>query len=120
MFLNYGRQPLTALTLALVKGDFYYSEYTNYVGTLPLLILAFALPCRRDTPFLSLAAVAFVLVWFTLGGWFDTLLYNCFPLMKKYRFISITFATLKIFLLLLAGLGFDRLCRRFAALSTQY
>ena len=105
------RQPLGVMLRILAKGDLYYGELINYVGILPLAMLPYALLRRRDTVFLGVAAAALALFWFSLGGWFTTLTYYVIPTMTKYRFISAAWDFLRIFLLLLAGFGFDQLLR---------
>jgi hypothetical protein len=105
------RQPLGVMLRVLARGDIYYGDFINYVGILPLGAVLYALLRRRDTYFLSIAAVVLALFWFSLGGGFTELCYHGFPMMKKYRFISAVWNFLRIFLLLLGGLGFDQILR---------
>ena len=58
-----------------------------------------------------MAVIVLALFWFSLGGWFSTLVYYGVPMMKKYRFISAVWNFQRIFLLLLAGFGFDQILR---------
>jgi hypothetical protein len=115
MFLGkdkqYHRQALGLLLRLLVRGDLYYGDSIPYIGLLPLAALVYALLRRRDTLFLSVAVVALVLFWFSLGGWFTELCYYGFPMMKKYRFVSAVWMFLRIFLLLLGGFGFEQILR---------
>jgi hypothetical protein len=57
------------------------------------------------------ALVTLALFWFSLGGWFTTLTYYCFPMMKKYRFVSAVWNFLRVFALLLGGFGFEQILR---------
>ena len=76
---------------------------------LPLAGLAYGLVRRRDAAFAAIAALAFVLFWFNAGGWFTTATYYCVPLMNRFRHIGHILDTAKVFLLLLGGMGLDRL-----------
>ncbi len=116
-FLYFYRQPLAGMLTALTLGHLTNGDMTNYVGFLPLLTLGYGLMRRRDPAFLALLAVAFVLLWFALGGYFSRACYYGFPLMNKFRQISYAFNVLKVFVLLLGGLGFDQWLRDVRGLS---
>ena len=108
------------MLVALTLGHLTYGDMTNYVGFLPLTMLGYGLMRRRDTPFLAMLAVAFVLLWFALGGNFSVACYNYFPLMNKFRQISYAFNILKVFVLLLGGFGFDQWLRDVRGLGSNH
>ena len=108
-FLNFDHQPLFALVLALVTGAVPHGNITLYIGLLPLVFIGYALARTRNTRFLAVSLTAFILVWFSQGGWFAALLYYCIPLMKTYRHLTYVLNMAKLFFLLMGGFGIDQL-----------
>ncbi len=88
-------------------------DVSLYVGV-PAILLALVAPALRPgRRTLHLGLVAFLILSFSLGfaSFFTALTYYGFPLMKYFRYAGITSSVLRIFLILLAGVGLDALLR---------
>ena len=107
-FLQQKREPLAGLLILFARGDVPHSDFALFVGVLPLAGLGYGLVRRKDACFVAAALVVLVLFWFSLGGWFSTFLFHYFPLMNKCRYLSHALNMVKIFVLLLGGLGIEQ------------
>ncbi len=84
------------------------ADNSVYLGLVPVLGLALALPRERSRPFLALMAGALVLVWLAMGGVFTKLVYYL-PGFAYYRHVGLTFGLVKVLLLVASGFGLERL-----------
>ncbi len=114
-FLTYGGRPTLTKWKETVLGYSWGKDYTFYFGILPLVSLVFGLVfgiSRKSIPFLVTAAV---ILCFSLATPVTKVLYYTWPLMKYYRHIALTAPLAKLFLVFLAGFGFEALFMPFLA-----
>lgn len=109
VFLTLYRYPLAGVLAAMLRGDVPIGEFIVYAGLLPYLTAGYALIRRRQPWCVPFAAVALVLFWFSMAGWFATFTYYVVPMMNKFRHISFALDTFKVFLIILGGFGIDQL-----------
>ena len=86
-----------------------WDDNSVYFGLLPILLLCYAIRYARSKLFNVMLIIAAVLLTFTLGGVLSTFIYHV-PLMAYFRHVGLLCSLLKIFLILIAGYGFDTFC----------
>lgn len=109
-FLNFakGRPALAQVLLGYTTGAITQGDNTYYVGLLPLVLFVYALFTVRQPLFYGLAASAIFVAWFAAGGMLATATYFL-PGISLMRHIGLLHGFDRLFVLLAAGYGIDRL-----------
>ncbi len=106
VFLNYGSQVNFRKWLEMTVGVSPLLDYTLYCGVicLPLMLFGIVVDWRRS---FALAATAALLILFSAGIFPASLFWHVWPFMKYFRHVGMLGPLVKVFLILLAGRGFE-------------
>lgn len=84
-------------------------DFTLYMGFLALPLILFGLFYSRSRIKYPLSLTALILLFFSMGTWVSVFFYHAWPTMKFYRHLGLIAPVIKLFLLFLAGFGFEKL-----------
>jgi len=86
-------------------GSFY--DNTLYIGLASIFFFLWALWKVRNFYLFAFLIPAIILLWLSFGGAFACLVYHFVPFIAYFRHIGLIGSLIKIFILIIAGLGFE-------------
>jgi len=84
-------------------------DFTVYMGFLALPLVLFGILYSQNRNRYPILLTALILLFFSMGTWVSVFFYYTWPMMKFYRHLGLMVPLIKLFLLFLAGFGFERI-----------
>jgi hypothetical protein len=84
-------------------------DFTIYMGFIALPLVLIGLFYHQNRIKFPLVLVSLLLLFFSMGTWVSVFFYYAWPMMKFYRHLSLIVPLIKLFLIFLAGFGFEKL-----------
>ncbi len=108
-FLSYGGSAGFAKWSALLLGFSSHLDIMLYSGILTVLLVIFYLLTGLKREGVPILVTFIFLLFFSAGGVLTKICYYVWPLMSYYRHVTYTAMIAKVFMIMLAGFGLDRL-----------
>lgn len=121
------QQQLTGYPVRLGWDSGFCPDQTLYVGLATLVLACLGVTAMREPGRKTVFAVFVAAYWLLAAGWFAMALYYLVPAMSYMRYLCLLYSFGKIWIIVLAGFGLERLLARatsrtllFLALATWF
>jgi hypothetical protein len=108
-FLNHGGNLSLNKWVEMIVGLSPALDYTLYAGMFVPILFIFGLKDSFKVPYRHLILSTVILLLLSLGSFVSIAFYYTWPLMKLYRHLALISPIIKVFIVFISGLGFERM-----------